>query len=317
MRGVGGGAAVVVPRTTRGRLAVGTLCIVATPIGNLEDVTLRALRVLREAQLVLAEDTRRTRILLDRHGIPARPISLHAHNEAERIARVLDALAAGGRVALVSDAGTPLVSDPGERLVAAVIAAGHTVEAVPGPSAVLAALAVAGLPMAGFAFAGFLPRRASARDGWLREWSARPETLVLFESPRRVGATLARLAEILGDRPACVARELTKLHEEVARGTLRELAGKFSAGARGEVTIVVGGCPQNSAAGAATDLEVARGAALDSALDAEIGAQLAAGEPTRAIAARLSLRYGRPRREVYARALSIRGRDDGRLKRGD
>jgi len=288
---------------------VGTLYVVSTPIGHLEDVTLRALRVLREAELVLAEDTRRTRILLDRHGIAARPVSLHAHNEAARVARVLDTLERGGRVALVSDAGTPLVSDPGERLVAAVIAAGHVVEAVPGPSAVLAALAVAGLPTARFAFAGFLPRRAGERDAWLVAWRERPETLVLFESPRRVGPTLGRLAEILGDRPACLARELTKLHEEVARGLLSELASKFSTGTRGEVTIVVGGCPRETAAGSAPD--------LDAALEAAIGAQLAAGETTRAIAARLSIQYGVPRREVYARALALRERDGARLQRGD
>ncbi len=309
MRRVGRGVAVAVSRTPPGSVGVGTLYVVATPIGHLEDVTLRALRVLREAELVLAEDTRRTRVLLDRHGISARPLSLHAHNEAARVARVLATLASGGRVALVSDAGTPLVSDPGERLVAAVIAAGHAVEAVPGASAVLAALAVAGLPTARFAFAGFLPRRAGERDAWLRGFCERPETLVLFESPRRVGATLARMAEILGDRPACVARELTKLHEEVVRGTLGELATKFSTGARGEVTIVVGGCPRETAAGAAPDLEAA--------LDAAISAQLAAGEPTRAIAARLSLQYGVARREVYARALELRGRADARSQRGD
>ncbi len=294
-----------------------TLYVVATPIGNLEDVTLRALRVLREVELVLAEDTRRTRVLLDRHGIAARPLSLHAHNEAARIARVLDTLEAGGRVALVSDAGTPLVSDPGERLVAAAIAAGHTVEAVPGPSALLAALAVAGLPTASFTFAGFLPRRAGERDAWLRAWCERPETLVLFESPRRVAATLARMAELLGDRPACVARELTKLHEEVARGTLLALSRKFAAGARGEVTIVVGGRPRETAAGDGPDLDAARNAARNDALNAEIGAQLAAGEPTRAIAARLSLQFGVPRREVYARALEIRERADARPQRGD
>jgi len=294
--------------------------VVATPIGNLEDVTLRALRVLREAQLVLAEDTRRTRVLLDRHAIAARPLSLHAHNEAARVARVLETLAQDGRVALVSDAGTPLVSDPGERLVAAVIAAGHRVEAVPGPSAVLAALAVAGLPTAAFTFAGFLPRRAGERDAWLRAWCERPETLVLFESPRRVGATLARMAELLGDRPACVARELTKLHEEVARGTLLELSGKFSTGTRGEVTIVVGGRPRETAAGAGPDPGADPGAepeaVRNAALDAEIGAQLAAGEPTRAIAARLSREFGVARRAVYARALELRERADGRARRG-
>jgi 16S rRNA (cytidine1402-2'-O)-methyltransferase len=276
---------------------MGTLFLVATPIGHLEDVTLRALRVLREAQLVLAEDTRRTRILLERHAIAARPVSLHAHNEAARTARVLAVLEAGGSAALVSDAGTPLVSDPGERLVAAAIAAGHAVVAVPGASAVLAALSVAGLPASSFAFAGFLPRRASERDAWLTAWRERPETLVLFESPRRVGATLRVLAEILGDRPACVARELTKLHEEVARGPLSELAERFAKGARGEVTIAVGGRPDQPSRTAAS-------VSLD--LDPAIRAGLAAGESTRELASRLAELHGVPRREVYARALALR-----------
>jgi 16S rRNA (cytidine1402-2'-O)-methyltransferase len=280
---------------------VGTLYLVATPIGNLEDVTLRALRVLREAELLLAEDTRRTRILLERHGIPARPVSLHAHNEAARCARVLEVLGAGSAVALVSDAGTPLVSDPGEKLVAAALAAGHRVEAVPGASAVLAALAVAGLPVERFAFAGFLPRKAGERDAWILAWRSRAETLVLFESPRRVAATLRRLAEILGDRPACVARELTKLHEEAARGGLCELAERFSTGARGEVTIVVGGCPAGAAPAAAD-------------LDTAIRAGLAGGEGTRELAARLAGEHGVARRQVYARALALRsaGRGDGK-----
>jgi 16S rRNA (cytidine1402-2'-O)-methyltransferase len=278
---------------------VGTLFLVATPIGNLEDVTLRSLRVLREADLVLAEDTRRTRILLSRYGIPARPLSLHAHNEAARVARVLEVLEAGGSVALVSDAGTPLVSDPGARLLAAVIAARQAVTAVPGASAVLAALTVAGLPAAGFAFAGFPPRRARERDVWLAAWRERPETLVVFESPRRVGATLSRMAEVLGDRPACVARELTKLHEEVARGPLSELAAKFATGVRGEVTIVVGGRPPGSTEPAAPDL------------DDEIRAGLEAGESTRAIAARLAARGDVSRRTLYARALELRARRAG------
>jgi 16S rRNA (cytidine1402-2'-O)-methyltransferase len=273
---------------------VGALFVVATPIGNLEDVTLRALRVLREADLVLAEDTRRTRILLERHAIPARPISLHAHNEAARVARLLAVLGSGGSAALVSDAGTPLVSDPGERLVAAAVAAGHPVVAVPGASAVLAALTVSGLPAVPFSFAGFLPRRARERDAWLEVWRERPETLVLFESPRRTAGTLRRMAEILGDRPACVTRELTKLHEQVERGTLASLARKFSTGVRGEVTIVVGGRPRQAAAGAAPEL------------DAVIRAGLAAGEATRALALRLSSQYGVSRREAYRRVLAAR-----------
>ena len=285
---------------------MGTLSVVATPIGNLEDVTLRALRRLREADLVLAEDTRRTRTLLERHGIRARPRSLHAHNEAARIREVLDALAAGSRVALVSDAGTPLVSDPGERLVAAVLAAGFAVEPVPGPSAVLAALTASGLPAVPFAFLGFLPRRKAERAARLAEWRERPETLVLFESPRRAAATLAELASALGgDRPACLARELTKLHEEMRRGPLAELAREIRGELRGEVTIVVGGSPRG-AARMARAADPHSGEAPD--LDGEIRRRLAAGEGSSAIARELAARRGLSRREVYARTLALRGR---------
>jgi 16S rRNA (cytidine1402-2'-O)-methyltransferase len=276
---------------------VGTLSVVATPIGNLEDVTLRALRVLREAGLLLAEDTRHVRKLLDRHGIPAHARSLHAHNEAQRQREVIAALDAGTRVALVSDAGTPLVSDPGERLVRAVLDAGHEVEAVPGPSAALAALVVAGLPAERFTFAGFLPRQAGARAALLARLRAAPETLVLFESPRRLGATLRELARAFGPRRACVARELTKLHEEAARGTLAELAERFAEGARGEVTVVVEGAGEAPPPG-------------DEALDAEIRARLARGERPREIAAALAPGAGLPRRALYARALAL-GRAGG------
>jgi 16S rRNA (cytidine1402-2'-O)-methyltransferase len=203
---------------------MGTLFVVATPIGNLDDITLRALRVLREADLLFAEDTRRTRILLDHHGIEARPVSLHAHNEAARCDRALAVLREGGGVALVSDAGTPLLSDPGERLVAAALGAGHRVEAVPGASAVLGALAASGLPAQPFTFLGFPPRKSGARRKLFERLAARSETLVLFESPRRVGRTLAELAEALGsERRGCVARELTRLHEEL--GARRDHAG--------------------------------------------------------------------------------------------
>jgi 16S rRNA (cytidine1402-2'-O)-methyltransferase len=277
--------------------APGTLYVVATPIGNLEDVTLRALRVLREASLVLAEDTRRTRILLDRHAIAARPLSLHAHNEAARSAEALAALTAGRDVALVSDAGTPLVSDPGERLVAAAIAAGHPVVPVPGPSAVLAALAGAGLPPVPFAFLGFPPRRAGERAAAFAVWRGRPETLVLFESPRRLAATLRALADALGpERPACVARELTKRHEEWARGSLAALAERFAGGARGEVTIVVGGAP----AGAGQSPASAVAPTPD--LDARITALVDEGRGAREIAAALARETGLPRRALYGRA---------------
>ncbi|HTF35691.1 MAG TPA: 16S rRNA (cytidine(1402)-2'-O)-methyltransferase [Myxococcota bacterium] len=277
---------------------MGRFHIVSTPIGNLEDVTLRALRVLREADLVFAEDTRRTRILLDRHAIAARPRSLHAHNEASRVGEALAALDGGGSVVLVSDAGTPLVSDPGARLVAAAIAAGHTVLAIPGPSAVLAALAVSGLPADTFTFLGFLPRRASLRRALLARLREAPETLIFFESPRRVSSVLLELQDALGDRAACVARELTKLHEEATRGILSELAKRFSEGVRGEVTIVVEGADSRRAraSGEAGETETAN-------LDERIHALLAEGQSPREISAALARPFGARRREVYARAV--------------
>ena len=272
---------------------MGTLYLVATPIGNLEDVTLRALRVLREADRVFAEDTRRTRKLLDRYEIAAKPMSLHSHNEAARIDTALAALADGGEVALVSDAGTPLISDPGGRLVAAALAAEHRVVPLPGASAVLAALSVAGLPVEPFSFLGFLPRKAGPRRAVLAAYCVRQETLVIFESPRRLVATLRELADVLGDRPACVARELTKLHEEAARGTLRELADRFDGPVKGEITIVVAGA-----------LEPAPLSAAD--LDDAILARIAEGRPVAAIASELAADAGLPRREVYARVLALR-----------
>jgi len=273
---------------------VGALHLVATPIGNLEDMTLRAVRVLREADLVLAEDTRRTRKLLDRHAISARPQSLHAHNEAARIEKALAVLSGGGSVALVSDAGTPLISDPGERLVAAAVAGGHRVVPVPGASAVLAALAVAGLPVAPFAFLGFLPRKSGARRSLITSYRGRPETLVLFESPRRVARTLGELAAVLGDRRACVARELTKLHEESVRGNLGELAQQMAGEVRGEITIVVGGATAEETASDIGDLDEA------------IRERIASGRSVSEIASELARAAGLPRREVYARVVALR-----------
>ena len=277
---------------------MGTLHLVATPIGNLEDVTLRALRVLREADLVLAEDTRHTRVLLDRHAIAQRPRSLHAHNEAARIAEVLALLAAGRQVALVSDAGTPLISDPGEKLVAAAIAAGHSIVPLPGASALVASLVASGLAPTPFTFLGFLPRKAGERDRLLAGFRLRPETLVLFESPRRVAATLCALAAQLGNRAGCVAREVTKVHEEFARGTLAELAERFASGARGEVTIVVGGATKTERS--APDIP----RALD--LDARIAALAALGLHAKEIAAAIAAETGMPRREAYARVIAQR-----------
>ncbi len=270
------------------------LYIVATPIGNLEDITLRAIRVLGEAELVLAEDTRRTRVLLDRHGIDARPASLHAHNEASRIDRVLSTLEAGGDVALVSDAGTPLISDPGERLVAAVARAGFDVSPVPGASAVSSALSVSGLAAAPYSFVGFLPRRKGECERLLLTLRDRSDTLVFFESPRRVAATLARLSDVLGNRKACAARELTKRHEQIARGSLEELSEKFTDGARGEFTLVVEG-----AAPAAPLSD-------PSQLDPQIRDLLARGMTPREISKQLATATGIQKRTIYQRIIETK-----------
>lgn len=281
------------------KVGTGTLFIVATPIGNLEDVTLRALRVLREVDWVLAEDTRRTRVLLDHFEISQRPTSLHAHNEAGRIESVIEALEQGRSIALVSDAGTPLVSDPGARLVSAITKAGHHVEAVPGASALLTALTVAGLDTERVLFLGFLPRKAGARRRLLESQRGRPETIVLFESPRRVAKTLDEVAEILGDRAVCLARELTKKHEEVFRESASALASRFAESPpRGECTLVI--------AGATAEEKEAEQAWSDGELDEVIRAELAEGASLRDLTRDLAGRAGRIRRDIYARAISIR-----------
>jgi 16S rRNA (cytidine1402-2'-O)-methyltransferase len=218
----------------------GRLVVCATPIGNLEDVTLRVLAALRDADVVACEDTRRTRVLLERYGVQATLVSYHEHNERERAAELVERMSAGAVVALVSDAGMPLVSDPGYVLVQGCVAAGLAVEVLPGPSAALAALVASALPSDAWRFAGFLPRRRAALLEVLRS----PETVVAFESPRRVAATLAALAELDPARPAAVCRELTKLHEEVVRGEAAELAARYAAAPpRGEVVLVIGGAP--------------------------------------------------------------------------
>ena len=216
------------------------LAVCATPIGNLEDVTLRVLRELREADLVLCEDTRHTRRLLERHGIDARLLSYHEHNEAQRTAEVLPRLEAGERIALVSDAGLPGISDPGGRLVAAAHEAGVPVTVLPGPSAVETALVASGFGTDLFQFLGYLPRGSGERQALWDEVARRPWALVAFESPQRVGSSLASLAEALPDRPVAVCRELTKRYEEVVRGLASELAERFSEGAKGEITVVIG-----------------------------------------------------------------------------
>lgn len=223
----------------------GRLSIVATPIGNLEDITLRALRVLRESDVILAEDTRHTRALCSHHDIETPLRAFHAHTPDERVAALARELAEGARFALVTDAGTPLVSDPGARLVSAAAEAGVRVEPIPGPSAALAALSVAGVRANEFRFIGFLPRSGGKRTRALERIARAREASVLFEAPNRIPATLRELAEVVGqDRRAALCRELTKLFEEVARGTLSELAERFHDAPRGEVTLVVEGAAE-------------------------------------------------------------------------
>jgi 16S rRNA (cytidine1402-2'-O)-methyltransferase len=229
------------------RNMTGTLYIVATPIGNLEDITQRALRVLGEVDLVACEDTRRTRVLLNRFGIKTKTISYHEHNERERAGQICELLVEGKNVALVSDAGTPLINDPGFRVTTAAIELNLPVVPIPGPAAFVSALVASGLPSDQFFFAGFLPARANARRAKLEELSAISATLVFYEAPHRIAATLADALEVLGNRSAAVAREMTKIHEEIARGSLRELVSRFSVQTRGEMVLVISGASVDDA----------------------------------------------------------------------
>ena len=271
------------------------LYVVATPIGNLGDVSLRALTTLAAADAILAEDTRVTRRLLDRYDIAAPLVAYHEHNAAEIRPRVLARLAAGEALALVSDAGTPLVSDPGYKLVVEAAAAGIAVFSLPGPCAAIAALTTAALPTDRFFFEGFLPAKAAARRERIAALAAIPATLVFYESPGRIAEALADLAAGLGPRPAAVARELTKLHEETRRATLTELAAHYAAAGapRGEIVVVV--APPAPAAKPAAET-----------LDAMILDALASLSVKDAAAA-VAVEAGLPRREVYARALRLAG----------
>ncbi len=272
------------------------LYIIATPIGNLRDVTLRALDILSVADLVLAEDTRITRRLLDAYGIRTKLSPYHEHNAAAARPGVLTRLREGARVALVSDAGTPLISDPGYRLAKEAAEQGILVFAAPGPSAALAGLAVSGLPSDRFLFAGFPPAKPGPRRRAFAELASAPATLVFFEAPPRLSASLADMLAAFGDRPACVARELTKAFEETRRAPLSELAAHYAEAGppRGELVVLVGP-PAADADG--WD---------DSALDAALGEALARG-PVKAAAAEVAERSGRSRRELYARALRLAG----------
>ncbi len=271
---------------------MGTLYVVATPLGNLEDLTFRALRVLKEVDLIAAEDTRRVQVLLRHYGVTTPTLSYHKFNAAARRARLLEALAQGD-VALVSDAGTPLLSDPGAELVRAAWEAGHRVVPIPGPSAPAAALSAAGLPADRYLFLGYLPRRGTDRRALLGRVAPLPWTLVLFEVPHRLRAALEDLVQVLGpQRPVACCRELTKLHEEIWRGTLGELLERYRTEApRGEYTLVIAGAPEE---GAGDPWEEA--ARLWRTLAAE-------GLPPSRIAREVARTLGLPRGEVYRRGL--------------
>lgn len=266
----------------------GTLYIVATPIGNLEDITLRALRILREADVIACEDTRQTRKLLDHYGVATPTVSYHEHNETVRTPELIERLRAGARVALVSDAGTPLVSDPGYRLVAAAVENAIPVESVPGPSAAIAALAAAGLPSDAFYFAGFLPARSTQRKKALARLKDIPATLIFYEAPHRILDTLAEIEEVLGERPVVLGREITKIHEEYLRGTPAELR-KTRIPLKGEFTVLVG-----RAAGPAAGAEVT----LTEAVEAHLRSGLSRMEAIKAVARERGLAKGDVYREV-------------------
>lgn len=280
-------------------VAKGTLYVVATPIGNLQDLSERARQVLAGAQWVAAEDTRHSLRLLQAHGIEARLLSVHEHNESERVPEILGALERGASVALVSDAGTPLVSDPGLRIVRGAIDAGYEVRAVPGPCAAIAALSISGLATDRFAFEGFLPQKSAARRERLEVMASDPRTLIFYEAPHRVAESLADMSAVLGpSRPAAVAREMTKVFETVYRGTLEELAQRAHRDdnlQRGEIVIIVEGVT-----GASDDAGRAELERVLAVLLAELPASQAAD-----LAAKLT---GTNRNRAYQLALDLSGK---------
>ncbi len=273
---------------------MGTLFVVSTPIGNLDDLTLRALRVLGAVRLIAAEDTRHTRKLLTHYGINTPAISYHQHNERVRLEPILAALVEGD-VALVSDAGTPGVSDPGLELIRAALAAGYPVTAAPGPVAAIMALVLSGFDPARYCYLGFLPRQGNERRALLTQVADQPWPLVLYEAPHRLSALLADLRTVLGNRPCAVARELTKLHEQVVRGSLDTAIAHFTATApRGEFTVVVDGAPPpdpTAVAGATADRTTAS--------VAQVAALVAEGMSPRDAVQQVAAASGLPRRQVY------------------
>jgi 16S rRNA (cytidine1402-2'-O)-methyltransferase len=278
----------------------GRLVVCGTPIGNLEDASPRLARALAEADLIACEDTRHTRKLLAHLGVTTRMTSYHEVGEKERALELADRVAAGLRLALVTDAGMPAVSDPGYPLVAACLERGVPVEVVPGPSAALVALVASGLPTDRFCFEGFLPRRPGQRDRRLAELASEPRTMVFYEAPHRALATLDAMTAAFGpDRPAAAARELTKLHEQVLRGPLAEVRERLAAqGARGELTLVVAGAPPDAAAGRVAD---------PADLAAQVAARVEGGASTRDAVSEVAEATGTPRRAVYQAVLDARG----------
>jgi 16S rRNA (cytidine1402-2'-O)-methyltransferase len=278
----------------------GTLYVVATPIGNLGDITARAVEVLRAVPHIAAEDTRHSRVLLEKLGIGTRAVSLPAFDEKGRVDHVLAPVVEGADLALVTDAGTPAISDPGGALVARAVLLGIRVVPIPGACAAVAAVSASGLAADRFAFLGFLPRKGPPRARLLEQFRPLPVALVLYESPHRIAETCADLAAVWGDRRAVIARELTKLHEELLRGTLSELADRLGQGeVRGEIVLVVEGAE-----------ELAQEEPLTpEALEAEVRRQLALGDrPIKEVARQLSESLGVPRRELYALALRLSGK---------
>ena len=276
----------------------GTLYLIATPIGNLEDITHRAVRLLGEVELIACEDTRHTKKLLNHYGINTTTISYHEHNERERSRELIERLKSGADVAVVSDAGTPGISDPGFRLARIAIDSGVQVVPVPGASALISALVASGLPTDEFFFCGFLPARSGARRTRLSELRSLPATLIFYEGPHRIAATLKDALEILGERQAVVARELTKMHEEIARGSLSELTARFSSpeSARGEMVLMIDRTVMPNETGNPSDATV-------SALVAEFESK---GLDHRAALKKAARELGLSRDEAYRRLVSER-----------
>lgn len=291
----------------------GILYLVATPIGNLEDITARATRILREASVIACEDTRRTRGLLAHLGLQTPTVSLHEHNERARIPQILAMLRDGKSVAVVTDAGTPAISDPGAALVAEAVRAGFRVVPIPGASAVTAAVAVADFSADRFAFVGFLPRRRTERKRMLQSLAGLPMALVLFEAPHRVRETLADMEEVLGARRMLLAREVTKVHEEVLRGTVADVRASLGETLKGEITLVVEGAaaPSTRRGGAPREETAQEGRGPEAAMHASpeefVKVLLARGLSRRDAARALAAAYRLPARRAYRIAAGARG----------